>query len=228
MKSSPVAGRIDILAAFHGEHFVDFQKTDSRVAHHLFDLFFGDLRLELEENDVVNHEGNVLGAWPIDARSFRARSRPWVGRMDIDLETVRISFCHKRGKLYSAFSASDEDPHVILGLTATIGLLPQIVVAQSAPINNNLASNGVFEAFSQGDDLWDGVDNDGYLAGVRGQATGLGEGGNLTGLAMPVSVQVADLITTGCRIFLPSTRAATTGFISMSERRRSRNSPTAN
>lgn len=57
----------------------------------------------------------------------------------------------------------------------------------------NLASNGGFEQFTTRDNLWDGVDNDGYLAAERRSLPVLTESGQVGDVAMPVSVAAADL-----------------------------------
>lgn len=99
-------------------------------------------------------------------------------------------------------------------------VLPAIVWAQSPPNGSrptaNVLKNGNFERFSDADNLWDGVDQEGFLAGDVGEESSprkpsqspsqgiffqkwLGsveailEGGNIGRLAMPISVQVADL-----------------------------------
>ena len=83
--------------------------------------------------------------------------------------------------------------------TASVFLFPVLALAQSAldadkvPSEGNLLSNSGFETFIQGDNLWDGVDAGGYLAGNRGTAGAVAEGGNIGQVPMPISVQVADL-----------------------------------
>ncbi len=58
----------------------------------------------------------------------------------------------------------------------------------------NLLSNGGFEdGFRATDNLWDGVDSDGYLAGFRFSAQVVSERGALGALAMPPSVALVDL-----------------------------------
>ena len=87
--------------------------------------------------------------------------------------------------------------------------LPVLVFGQAAPAPapaGNLIKNGRFEEFVAEDNLWDGVDNDGFLAGDSGATEGQGgsfgfsrsvdailEGGNMGRIQMPISVQVADL-----------------------------------
>ena len=98
-------------------------------------------------------------------------------------------------------------------------LLPVVAFAQNPPAAvpaANLLKNGNFESFTREDDLWDGVNGEGYLAGdasqnnfsykagvekpagiflrqMVGQAAAVLEGGSLGYLSMPISVQVADL-----------------------------------
>ena len=95
-------------------------------------------------------------------------------------------------------------------------LLPALAFAQNADSKVNLFKNGNFEQFTTEEDLWDGVDASGCLAGdtsqnelkfpggverprgmfyrrETGQWDAVQEGGNVGGLAMPISVQVADL-----------------------------------
>jgi hypothetical protein len=43
------------------------------------------------------------------------------------------------------------------------------------------------------DNLWDEIDNDGYLCGARCTAQVITESGSVGNLPMPISVQVADL-----------------------------------
>lgn len=73
-------------------------------------------------------------------------------------------------------------------------LLPVLSFAQ-APADSapNLFSNGNFSKFTDRDNLWDGVDNGGYLAGGTGTAEVILDGGKLGPLPMPLCVQVADL-----------------------------------
>jgi len=76
--------------------------------------------------------------------------------------------------------------------------LPGLAYGQTAPNApakkpRNLIYNGSFESSWQADNLWDGVDNDGYLAGARGSVEAVTERGTVEALALPVSVQVGDL-----------------------------------
>ena len=90
---------------------------------------------------------------------------------------------------------------VFLRRTSLAWLVPLVVAAlpilpgrgADAP-PANLLNNGGFEgATTAVDNLWDGVDSDGYLTGFKYSASVVGDRGNLTGLAMPPSVAFADL-----------------------------------
>ncbi|MDD5349272.1 MAG: VCBS repeat-containing protein [Chthoniobacteraceae bacterium] len=99
-------------------------------------------------------------------------------------------------------------------------LLPLAALAQNppaaAPATTNILKNGDFSQSVAADNLWDGVDSQGFLCGnvsydqnpgrrTKSEAPGVFfrartgryetilEGGNLGGLAMPISVQVADI-----------------------------------
>lgn len=98
-------------------------------------------------------------------------------------------------------------------------LLPVLALAQnpqSPSASVNLIKNGDFEQFTTEENLWDGVDNEGFLAGDTswervvlknkakkprgpffsagvGQCDAVKEGGEVGPLAMPICVQVADL-----------------------------------
>jgi len=97
-------------------------------------------------------------------------------------------------------------------------LLPVFAFAQNPPAapSGNLLKNGNFEQFTNEDNLWDGVNSEGFLAGdasqdtltfkpgaerprgpffrqTTGQCEAILEGGNIGRLSMPISVQVADL-----------------------------------
>ncbi len=83
-------------------------------------------------------------------------------------------------------------PIVLLALAA-----PTFALAQTTPATpakpKNLIYNGSFESFWQADNLWDGIDNDGYLAGARGGVNVISERGAVEDVAMPISVQLGDL-----------------------------------
>ena len=84
-------------------------------------------------------------------------------------------------------------------LCLAVLLFPALALAQTAPTGSgpggptNLIVNGGFESFGQQDNLWDGVDADGYLCAEGGGASAAGESGAVESVSMPVSVQVADL-----------------------------------
>lgn len=80
-----------------------------------------------------------------------------------------------------------------------LAFLPVLAFAQNpAPVatpaaDGNYLQNGNFEKFIAQDNLWDGVDNGGFLCGFPGGAEVVQEGGNVGRMPMAVSVQVADL-----------------------------------
>lgn len=57
----------------------------------------------------------------------------------------------------------------------------------------NLISNGSFEKFIKQDNVWDGVDSGGFLAGERRSLPALTEEGSVADLPMPVSVNFIDI-----------------------------------
>ena len=72
--------------------------------------------------------------------------------------------------------------------------LPTWHVYPADPPAANLLSNGGFEKITQtADNLWDGVDSDGYLAVAKYSASVLTDRGTFGGLAMPPSIAFADL-----------------------------------
>ncbi len=79
---------------------------------------------------------------------------------------------------------------ILMSVTATF-------LAQAPPnppaAPKNLLNNGGFESSSKRENLWDGVDNAGYLSGERGAVPVLTAGGKISGTAMPLSVSVADM-----------------------------------
>jgi hypothetical protein len=77
----------------------------------------------------------------------------------------------------------------LLVLCASLKLLAQTPPA--AP--KNLVINGGFETSSRRENLWQGVDNAGYLAGERGQVRVLSSSGEIAETSMPISVGVADM-----------------------------------
>jgi hypothetical protein len=68
------------------------------------------------------------------------------------------------------------------------------LLAQTPPAApKNLVINGGFETSSRRENLWQGVDNAGYLAGERGQVRVLSLSGEIAETSMPISVGVADM-----------------------------------
>lgn len=66
--------------------------------------------------------------------------------------------------------------------------------APKAPAGpKNLVSNGGFESSFRRENLWDGVDNSGYLAGERGAVPILTTSGTISDNSMPLSVGIADM-----------------------------------
>jgi hypothetical protein len=57
----------------------------------------------------------------------------------------------------------------------------------------NLIQNGGFEQFTPQDNLWDGVDNEGFLAGWRRSLPAVTEKGGVGNLPMPLSVNFVDI-----------------------------------
>lgn len=81
-------------------------------------------------------------------------------------------------------------PLVLLAALAAGGTAP----AQApAPAPTNLVRNPGFESGFRLDDLWDGVDATGFLAGNRASLPVLTSGGGIQPSPMPVSVSAADL-----------------------------------
>lgn len=97
-----------------------------------------------------------------------------------------------------------------------IAFLPLVALAQNPQEKANLLKNGNFEQFTDEENLWDGVDSQGFLAGDasedqlawakdqahprgpflrkgNGQYDAVLDGGNVGRLSMPISVQIADL-----------------------------------
>ncbi len=70
---------------------------------------------------------------------------------------------------------------------------PKILAQTPPPAPKNLVNNGGFEASSRRENLWQGVDNAGNLAGERGQAPVLTLSGAIADTPMPISVSVADM-----------------------------------
>jgi hypothetical protein len=79
---------------------------------------------------------------------------------------------------------------LIVGQLASLGLRAQQAPA-AAP--KNLVVNGGFEASSQRQNLWQGVDSAGFLTGERGQVPVLTLRGEISDTVMPISVGTADM-----------------------------------
>ena len=83
---------------------------------------------------------------------------------------------------------------LLAALCATALLAAPAARGQDAPPAANLLSNGGFEnGFHTVDNLWDGVDSDGYLCGFRFSAQVVSDRGTINTLAMPPSVALVDL-----------------------------------
>lgn len=88
---------------------------------------------------------------------------------------------------------------LLIGAGVTSNLLaqappPKPPAAPAAPAGpKNLVSNGGFESSFKRENLWDGVDNAGYLTGERGAVPVLTTSGVISESAMPISVGVADM-----------------------------------
>ncbi|MEI8387404.1 MAG: VCBS repeat-containing protein, partial [Verrucomicrobiota bacterium] len=79
-----------------------------------------------------------------------------------------------------------------LFFTATLlAQAPAPAPAPAAP--KNMIGNGGFETGFRRDNIWDGVDSSGSLAGERGALPVLTTSGTIADTSMPVSVSVADL-----------------------------------
>jgi hypothetical protein len=73
-------------------------------------------------------------------------------------------------------------------------VIPLPLLAQApAPSAKNLVANGGFEQSATQDNLWDGVDADGFLAGERQALAAVTESGRVADTAMAMSVAAADL-----------------------------------
>ena len=78
----------------------------------------------------------------------------------------------------------------IFALLALMTLFPAGLLAQGA---ENLFNNGGFEQFTPRENLWDGVDSDGYLSGERRTVPAVTESGAVSELPMPISVNFVDV-----------------------------------
>lgn len=69
------------------------------------------------------------------------------------------------------------------------------LLAQTTPPAGpkSVVRNGGFELARTRDDLWDGVDSSGYLAGEKGQVPALSTNGDIAATSMPISVNIADM-----------------------------------
>ncbi len=86
-------------------------------------------------------------------------------------------------------------PKLTAGLAAVLSAA-SLHAQAPAPVPaapKNLVSNGGFESSFRRENLWDGVDNAGYLTGERGAVPILQNSGAIGESAMPVSVSVADM-----------------------------------
>lgn len=85
----------------------------------------------------------------------------------------------------------------IIGITALLAaLVPELSAQAPAPTpapKRNLMGNGGFETSFRRENLWDGVDASGYLAGERGGLPVLTTSGAIAESSMPLSVSVADM-----------------------------------
>jgi FG-GAP-like repeat len=70
---------------------------------------------------------------------------------------------------------------------------PRLLAQTPPPAPKNLVVNGGFETSSRRENLWQGVDNAGYLTGERGQVSVLALSGAIADTPMPISVSVADM-----------------------------------
>jgi len=83
----------------------------------------------------------------------------------------------------------------LLAFFVVVAALTQAAQAQApAPAGpKNLVGNGGFETSFRRENLWDGVDNAGYLTGERGALPVLTTSGTIAETSMPISVSVADM-----------------------------------
>jgi len=83
---------------------------------------------------------------------------------------------------------------IIPVMVLALGAIPPLAAQQPAPAApKNLLNNGGFESSFKRENLWDGVDNTGYLSGERGTVPILTTSGAITESAMPVSVGAVDM-----------------------------------
>lgn len=82
----------------------------------------------------------------------------------------------------------------LCSLALTAGLLTSLFAQAPAPAGpRNLIGNPGFETGFRRDNLWDGVDASGFLAGERGALPVLTTSGTIADTSMPISVSVADM-----------------------------------
>lgn len=78
-----------------------------------------------------------------------------------------------------------------------LAFLPVLALAQNPAAtpaaDGNCLQNGKFELFTSQDNVWDGVDSGGYLAGFQGGTEIIQEGGKVGRTPMAMGVQAADL-----------------------------------
>jgi hypothetical protein len=84
-------------------------------------------------------------------------------------------------------------PNLIAGLVASLTATSLHAQAPAPAAPKNLISNGGFESSFQRENLWDGVDKAGFLAGERGAVPVLTASGAISETSMPISVAVADM-----------------------------------
>ena len=69
-------------------------------------------------------------------------------------------------------------------------IIAGLLAASVAGAQQNLVVNGDFQKFTPTDNLWDGVDGAGFLAGFRRGTYATTESGKVGGLEMPISVSL--------------------------------------
>jgi hypothetical protein len=111
--------------------------------------------------------------------------RVWI---DFLARTVHmIAFPRMRISLFSLLAQAG----CLFFTTALLAQAPAPAPAPAAP--KNMIGNGGFETGFRRDNIWDGVDSSGSLAGERGALPILTTSGTIADTSMPVSVSVADL-----------------------------------
>ena len=84
-------------------------------------------------------------------------------------------------------------PLAIVLIQMLFGSLPLFAQTPPAPAAGNIVRNPGMETTKPREDLWDGVDAAGYLAGEQFSVSVLGDKGGMAPTAMPISVAVADM-----------------------------------